>query len=396
ITADPAPIAASFFSLTTEFVTPEQAKAFLAAVRAASPKRDLVVLADSKIRSALPDDPSTHVIDSGSHRFTPWVRDPFLLARTGDGVVVFVDRPNIQPKREADALLARTIVARIPPSLEAKWKRTRWTVAPVPFHNGHVLLTPGAAWISMHTVEIRALEILDLGRVPVDTFRTVAGIQRYIEAVKRAAAELETLFGRPVRFVHPLPSGDSLEQQIQLMQVLAGGAGFDLDSLVTLLPQRDGSTRALVGDVRLGSRMAKDAKLEDLQRLHRSYGFAGPASTLGKRITEAHDVPGTIGLQLFLDLVAFHLGGERLPLLNIPYSLLADRSGLSGSQFLLTWNNVVLEEGRAEGFASLFAPADAYARQAFSDAGYRLELYAPLVRSVLLNGGYRCSSNHLR
>jgi len=54
------------------------------------------------------------------------------------------------------------------------------------------------------------------------------------------------------------------------------------------------------------------------------------------------------------------------------------------------------EEGRAEGFASLIDPADASARAAFKKAGYELTLYPPLIRSVVLSGGYRCASNHVR
>jgi hypothetical protein len=64
--------------------------------------------------------------------------------------------------------------------------------------------------------------------------------------------------------------------------------------------------------------------------------------------------------------------------------------------YLLTWNNVVLEPGRAEGFASGIANADALARNAFKGAGYELVLFPPLKRSVELNGGYRCASNHVR
>jgi hypothetical protein len=95
----------------------------------------------------------------------------------------------------------------------------------------------------------------------------------------------------------------------------------------------------------------------------------------------------------------------RLPLVRIPYALLRDRRGLetaSGSdlEFLLTWNNVVAEtrDGklRAEGFASLLPSGDAAARAAFQAAGAHLDLFPPLVRSIVLNGGYRCASSHVR
>jgi hypothetical protein len=110
-------------------------------------------------------------------------------------------------------------------------------------------------------------------------------------------------------------------------------------------------------------------------------------------------------LGAFLDLAAAHLAAEgmevrRLPLLTVPVALLQDRAGLSHSSFLITWNNVVVETrgglARAEGFSSLIPSGDTRAREAFGALGVRLDLLPPLVRSVILNGGYRCASNHLR
>lgn len=111
------------------------------------------------------------------------------------------------------------------------------------------------------------------------------------------------------------------------------------------------------------------------------------------------------GLGEFLDAVAQHLEGEgiavkRLPILSVPVPLLQDRAGLSHRDFLLTWNNVVVETPksgtRAEGFSSLLPAGDARAREVFTSLGVHLDLFPPLVRSVILNGGYRCASNHLR
>ena len=80
---------------------------------------------------------------------------------------------------------------------------------------------------------------------------------------------------------------------------------------------------------------------------------------------------------------------RRVPLLKMPQKA-----------FLITANNVVLETRgtvrRAEGFASLLPPVDAAAREAFAASGYHLDLFPPLARSVVLGGGYRCASNHLR
>ena len=110
-----------------------------------------------------------------------------------------------------------------------------------------------------------------------------------------------------------------------------------------------------------------------------------------------------IALQQFLDEVAGELARDgmtvrRIPLIVVPKSVVA-RDNVP-ADFLLTWNNVVLEQRgatrRAEGFASLLPSVDAAVKKVFEASGYRLDLYPPLVRSVLLGGGYRCASNHLR
>lgn len=167
-------------------------------------------------------------IDNYNRPLTPWPRDPFSVARTAGGNVVFINRPNLQRNREEDATMVRVLIDGMPAPLDARWK-ARWTTGATSFHNGQVLLTPGAAWISMHNVEFRAVELLGFDRVPVDDFHSTEGVARYAGAVQRAAKELSDLYGRPVRFVHDLPrSSESIEK-------LAGGAGFDLDSIVTLL-----------------------------------------------------------------------------------------------------------------------------------------------------------------
>lgn len=380
-------IEASIVSLSSEFFSADEATRFLTALRASAPARRILVLADPAMRAALSDVP-VEVIDSYGRPFTPWPRDPFAVTRTADGGVVFVNRPNRQPNREDDANMVRALIAGLPAPLDRAWKEPRWTVAPMPFHNGHVLVLPDAAWISIHSVEIRALEILKLKRVPAETFGTAEGVRKYVTAVQQAAKELETLYGKPVRFVHALPAKDT-----KLMRDLGGGGGFDLDSLITVLPGH-----ALVGDTRLGAQLARGASWSNA---HRLYGFAGDASTLGARIAEAQTSGRAPGLQRFLDAVAGHLASQgmtvtRVPLLNVPYALLADSSTLTGTDFLLTWNNVVLDGPRAAGFASGLPEGDAAARAAFSKAGYELDLLPPLVKSILLNGGWRCASNHVR
>ena len=351
------PIEASIFSLTSQFVTPAEAKSFVAAVRKAAPKRQLIVLADAPMAEALKD---VARIETFSRPFTPWPRDPFLIARNQGNEVVFVNRPNLQPEREEDANMVRALVQAAP-------FESRWTVAPVPFHNGHVLLTPNAAWISIHTLEIRALQLLKLKAVPVETFDTKHGIERYLTAIRIASREFEGLYRRPIKFVHPLDADP------ELFRRLAGGAGFDLDSIVTMLPQPDNSLVALVGDISLSAKLKVPA----------AYGVAGKV------------LPAT-ELATFLDTVAESLAARGVKVHRLPLMLVDAQP----KPFLITWNNVVLEANgesrRAEGFASLIDSADALAKETFAKAGYELELYPPLIRSVVLSGGYRCASSHIR
>jgi hypothetical protein len=379
------PIEASIYSLNSSFFREEDARAFLAAVHAAAPNRQLVLLSDLPLSGK-----NVTVVETFSRPYTPWPRDPFVVARAGTSVM-FVNRPNIQPDREDDANLVRGLLQNLPQSLVTAWQ-PRWTTAPTSFHNGHVLLTPDAVWISLHTVEIRALEILGLTRVPVQTFTTSAGVAAYQKAVKQAGDELGKLFQRPVRFVHPL------EPKPDLMRSIAGGGGYDLDSLVTILPGARGAT-ALVADLTLGATLASRA---DWRAAHRAYGFRGDPSLLGKTMTAAQATPRAKSLDLFLDTVASSLAKQglrvqRVALLTVPASLITE--GVA-KDFLLTWNNVVLErrgaQYRAEGFASLLPEGDDAARSLFQKAGYELTLYPPLVRSVQLSGGYRCASNHVR
>jgi phage terminase Nu1 subunit (DNA packaging protein) len=208
-----------------------------------------------------------------------------------------------------------------------------------------------------------------------------------VTAAEKAAKELETLYGRPVRFVHPLRSEDGPT----LMRRLGGGAGYDLDSIVTLLPGK----KALVADADAGRELLSKMTPEDWKSLRGGYGLQTTADAL----TPSAD------LDVFLDLVADHLRKEgmevrRLPLLTVPVALLRNREGLTHDEFLITWNNVVAETRagrlRAEGFASLIPAGDRMAREAFAAAGAQLDLLPPLIRSVILNGGYRCASNHVR
>jgi hypothetical protein len=317
-------------------------------------------------------------------------------------------RPNLQPGREEDANLGPELVQDLPPALDAAWGEPRWSRAPVPFHNGQVLLTPKTAWISLHTLEPRILAILGETRVPVASFGSAAGIDRYLKAAQRAAAELAALYDRPVRFIHPLPESGPLDRRSALFITLGGGAGYDLDSIVTLLPSTPGLAggrpHALVADLAAGRALLGRLSPADARTLAQEYGLA-ESDRLAETLAAANAAPRPAALAAFLDLAAAHLQAagfavDRLPLLFVPISLVRGLSGLAEPDFLLTWNNVVVERRggqlRAEGFAALLPAGDAAAREVFARAGAHLDLLPPLVPSIVRSGGYRCASNHLR
>src|SRR5262249_51185863 len=142
-------LATSVYSLPSTLFDAASAAAFLAAVRTLDGGRRIVVLADLPLVRALAERARALSVDllwNHGRAYSPWPRDPFSLvhARDGKRVVVLV-RPNLQPGREEDVSLGPELVQDLPPALDAAWGEPRWSRAPVPFHNGQVLLTPTAA-----------------------------------------------------------------------------------------------------------------------------------------------------------------------------------------------------------------------------------------------------------
>jgi len=405
------PLSASVYSLPSAFFDAAAAESFLAAVRRAAPQRAILVLTDLPLHRALESRARSlgiHLLETYGRGYSPWPRDPFSLVRTRAGGVLVLVRPNLQTGREEDAHLGPELVQNLPDEIDRAWVKATWTEAPVPFHNGQILLTQDAAWITLHTLEPRILALLGLARVPVDTFGTAAGLDRYVAAAHTAAEEMSHLYGRPVRFVHPLPEPNApLAERSAQMRTLGGGAGYDLDSLVTFLSGKI----ALVADLAAGRKLLAQTPAAERSALRTGYDLEPDGDALAAALTAAQDTPRAAALAAFLDLTAGHLAATgvrvlRLPLLRIPYVLLRDKAGLpdgataNDREFLLTWNNVVAEtrDGhlRAEGFASLLPSGDAAARGLFTQAGAQLDLFPPLVRSIVLNGGYRCASAHVR
>jgi hypothetical protein len=406
--ADDAPIAASLYSLPSSFFQPAAAERFLSAVRAAAPHRRLLVLADLPIRHALADRAAAlgiDLLDTWGNHFSPWPRDPLSMTRSADHRLVILERPNLQHGREADRDMGRAIVDGLPVALDQRWGKSgggRWTTAPIPFHNGQLLLRDDALWISLHSLEPRILTLLGLEKVPVASFAETAGVRRYLDAAKVAADELGRLTGRPVRFVHTLPRLVDAATDHALLGRIGGGAGYDLDSLLTLLPG-SGQGTALVASVTAGGDLAAHSSLAELDGLASAYGLNRSGEPLREALVAAQHSARALALEGFLDLVATDLAREgfavrRLPLLFVPTTLLP--GSLTYPEFLLGWNNVVIEHRdgmlRAEGFAGLFVPGDVAAGLAFAAAGSHLDLFPPLIASVIANGGYRCASNQLR
>ena len=402
------PLEATLLSLPSWDVGAEASEAFLAALEVLTAgRRDLLVVGDERGLERLarrPRGARTHLLPSHGRNYSLWPRDPLLFARRSDGGVLILGRPNPQPGREDDDELGRELIQQLPEDLDRRWGMPRWATAPVPFHHGQLLNTDDSVWISLHSLEVAILERLGVDRVPVSSFGTVEGVNRYLGAAPIEAERLAALFRRPVRFVHELPTEGNASVRQRAMARLGGGAGFDLDSLLTLLPGP--SSTALVADLDLGLELLRGLPESDHRALGETYGLRVPVQELIERLGEERLGPRASGLDAFLEATASHLltegwRVERLPLLLVPTSFLAGGGKTHEHRhFLVGWNNVVLEsraEGRrAEGFASGMPAADAAVVRVFEQLGVRLDLLPPLVASIVRNGGYRCATNHLR
>lgn len=404
-------IRASIYSLPSSFFSLAGADRFLSEVRRAAPDRGILVFSDMPLSRALApaaERLGVRVLETHGWGFTPWTRDTFSLLRSPAGEIMALARPAglLQGGRERDREMARELVKDLPDDLDREWRHPVWATSPTPFHNGQVLLTPGDAWITLHTLEPRILEILGVERVPVPSFSETAGVEKYLGAARRAAGELERFYRRKVRWMHPLPDAGNAAERSAAMERIGGGAGFDLDSYATLLPAgRSGRPRALIADVGLGRRLLGRALPADRKVLAEGYGLGGgdPVARISAYQSEAR----AARFGRYLDLVAAGLVRQgvavsRLPVLLVPADLLARRGAAPDeADFLVTWNNVVVQSGgrrgtRAEGFSGLFPIGDRAAEETFAGAGCELHLFPPLVESVIANGGYRCASNHLR
>ncbi len=398
---DNSDIRLSVYSLPSYLVTPSEAVNLLDGVVEWDKNRRVVAFSDGANLEALRScclGSRVEVIDTYGRDYSPWPRDAFTFARRNSGESVVLLRPNEQTGRTIDSELGRALVQSVGDETMTAVGNLRWVRSPIPFHNGQILFGAGETWISIHSLERRALQILDIESVPVGTFTSAVGVETYVRAIRSAAAELEVLFGRPVRFVHPLPTSGS-ESELQLAEWrLGGGAGYDLDSLVTILPQMGSLPSTLVGSVTVGNALLGTVSDEALAEWAMRLGLEASVQTIRDALLESHRQKS--GLQAFLDSVAHHLASlghkvRRTPLWVVPHEV-----SPIGEDFLLGINNAVLEaldgQNRAEGYSTSIPKLDQAGIEAFKWAGYHLQLLPLVVQSVLRNGGYRCSSNHLR
>lgn len=402
-------IRASIYSLPSTYFDLEEATAFLRSLHGMAPQRQLIVVSNQPLINELQlltTEMPLRLIDTLGRSYSPWPRDPFVVAKSARGPVTLVVRPNLQAQREHDVFMAREIVQNLPEDLDRDWRQVQWTAAPVPFHGGHMLTTPSTTWVSVHTLLPRVKEILGVDdKIDLRQLRQPRTLARLLAAIDTAGKEFEVVFGRPLRFVHELPKAGSDAEVDAFVVALGGGDGRDLDSLITIAEKPDRRTAALVGDLTLGKKMLGDAPDDDLRELQSVYHLSLAGGELRRELSRAQSSLPNQQFDAFLDASAAflrHQGLEvlRVPLLRVPEELLPVELRYSRDSFMISWNNVVLEEQtgtlRAEGFASGLATADEAVRQIFADAGVTLDYVAPLALSIMRDGGYRCASNHVR
>jgi hypothetical protein len=401
------PIRSSVYALPSAFFEYPESADFLRAVHALAPERDIIVLSNAPLVDELrplADEMPLHLIDTLGRHYTPWPRDPFALVSQPNGPVVVVTRPNVQARREFDLYMGRELIQGLPDRLDVAWGGVEWMVAPIPFHGGHTLATPGTTWASVHTLLPRIVEILGHTPTPGELTQP-SNLSAFLDATRLAQEEFESVFGQPVRFVHALPNRASSPELEELETMLIGGGTSDLDSLVTILPGVREDRVALVADFTIGRALLEEVDGDELDRFRVDFHLTATGEELRRQLREQPLTEVNRRIDAFLDHTSRYLREQgmevqRLPLLHVPEHLVEERLRLVRDGFLITWTNVVHEqvdgELRAEGFASGLSTIDKRATETFRVAGVTLRLVPGLARSVMRDGGYRCASNHVR
>jgi hypothetical protein len=257
-------------------------------------------------------------------------------------------------------------------------------------------------------VQDRVLELLGQKTLDVAALQQAGPWQRFAAATDEAARELTEFCHRPVRFVHPWGVNPADPGHRAFVETLAGGNDFDLDVLLTLLPASSPPT-ALVGDVEAGISLLRELSREELAAFARRFQIARPPDDLRADLLSYQQTARIRALDGFLQMTTQHLEAagmrvRRPPLLLVPTRLIGHQKFAADQphlHFPLGFANVVLETTHAdgpcaEGFGSGLPTLDGAARAIFSEAGYQLTLYPPLVESLIGEGGYRCATQEIR
>ena len=401
------PISSLLFSMPASMFAREDCQGLLDSVQHHSPNTDLLVLTDATGLGG----PRTRIATPWMTGLTPWLRDPFLVARDSGNRLTLLSRTLHQSGREADRLTGRQIVSAAPEAWDQALGPVHWSDVSFPFHGGQLLFTPGTVWVSVHSLEWRLLQILETERIDPSQLSSPEGWADFVRAVNQAADELSTLCHREVRFVHPWPTPPPDMSHRDYVDSLAGGNDLDLDTLIAILAHPDGLT-LVVGDIAQGSTIAASTSNPSWNAFAKKTGIDLGANALRNGLIAAQTSKRVIGIQRFIDLVESHFSNQglstrRTPLLMVPTAFITRNPRLSANQphdwFPLGYSNVVIESIpnseqplRAQVFSTGLPEFDQTAKKTYEEIGCSLILHPPLMESLICEGGFRCATQQVR
>lgn len=400
------------FSLPSSMFDPEECRHLLVSIRAAAPNARILALSDADSLLAFG---ATHtgidVVRPWIPGLSPWLRDPMLVARSPQQDIVLLSRTFPQKNREADREAARQLISTAPAEWEANLGPVRWINKDFPFHGGQLLFTPGTAWISVHSLEQRILSILQVDHIDPAMLHQDDEWTAFVGAADQATKELAALTNLEVRMVHPWPSPPPGMNRESFVQALAGGNDIDLDTLMTLLPQKPNPT-LIIGDTHRARDLGAQIPEEEWLAFGKEICSQLEATPLRNEIIASQARARPVSIQAFLDLVEAHFARlgfsiAKAPLLMIPTALVTNHPRLASNQphawFPLGYANVVIESDnagplplRAHAFSNGLPYLDAIATKAYRDVACRLILHPPLMESLICEGGFRCATQQIR
>lgn len=421
------PITSHLFSLPSTHFDPAACLETLRSVRSACPEAELLVLSDFMGSSQPAARTFCEELRSMGCRLlptlgqsppSPWLRDPMLPLEDEEGRLIFLSRPNRQSGRESDLKVSRQLVSAAAQDWDEEHREVSWSPCPTPFHGGHLIFTPGSVWLSVHSVETRVLELMNIDRIDVTKLLKPEGWANYCRAVDAAVDELGAALGVQTNLVHPWPSPPPGMSHSEFISALGGGNDIDLDVLLTLIPDQTSHAGvvALVGSTDASRPLIEKLTATELETFAQSFGMDLPATQLRPRLQTWQGSPKVSGLEDFLKLVSLHLASMDIPVATTPLvfvetKLITSHPRLSNDQphvhFPLGHCNAVLERVaptanrnsrsmRAHAFMSGLPSLDSKATSAYEEIGCQLHLHPPLIESLVLEGGFRCATQQIR